>query len=133
MSVDVTGQDVIEAHKKRLKDAMTKGFAVSQERAPQDRGQLQQSGFPPEERESGRFVYGYTAPYADSMEFGTDPGHTPPPGPILEWAQRIGRSEGFGWWVATEKIPEEGVDAHPYLRPSAEAVQDYLKTHDLEF
>lgn len=121
---------VREAHRERMMDAATKGFAVSQERVPEDRGQLRQSMFAPEWR-GDTLVYGATAPYAAPMEYGTDPGHTPPVQPLMEWAERIGKDPGFGAYVATEVIPEQGVTAHPYMRPSADAVESFLNTHDL--
>jgi hypothetical protein len=130
-SSNLTGQDVIEAHRKRLKDAADVGFAVSQEEAPQDRGQLQQSGFPPEFRD-GDVVFGYTAPYAEPMEKGTQP-FQPPIQPLLEWSRRVSGGESLGWYVATVKIPREGIDAQPYLRPGAERAREWLDTHDLEY
>ena len=129
--IKIPSGEVREAWRKRLMDAGTKGFAVSQERVPEDRGTLRQSGFQPEWR-GDKLVYGYTAPYAASQEFGTNPGHTPPIQPLMEWASRIGKDPGFGAYVATEVIPEQGVQASPYLRPSAEAVRDFLNTHSLE-
>lgn len=131
LNVDITSQDVLEAHRERLETAAQHGYAFSKEVVPHDTGLLKQSGFSPEWREDG-LVYGYQADHAAPMEYGTDPGHTPPPGPILRWAQRIGKSEGFGWFVATEVIPEQGVQAQPYLRPSAERMERWLETHPLE-
>lgn len=130
-NIDVSAGDVVQAHRKRLKDAGDRGFAFSQEVVPHERGTLKQSGFGPEFRSEG-MVYGYSAKHAAPMEFGTDPGHTPPVEPLMRWAERIGKDPGFGVWVATVKIPQEGVDAQPYLRPSAEVAQQYLKTHGLD-
>jgi hypothetical protein len=107
------------------------GFAVSQEEVPVDTGELQQSGFPPEFRD-GDVVFGYTARQAAPMEYGTEPGHTPPIEPLARWAERIGKSRGFGIWVATEKIPSEGVAAQPYLRPSVERMRPWLDNHGLD-
>ena len=130
--INISSSEVREAWRKRMMDAGTKGFAVSQERVPEDRGTLRQSGFQPEWR-GDKLVYGYAGvPHAAPMEYGTDPGHTPPVKPLMEWAQRIGKDPGFGAYVATEVIPEQGVQAQPYLRPSAEAVRDFLNTHSLE-
>jgi len=58
-TVDVTAQDVLEAHRSRLKDAADLGFAVSQEEVPVDTGTLKQSGFAPEFRgeENDRNAY----------------------------------------------------------------------------
>jgi hypothetical protein len=131
LDVDVTAEDVYQAHRERVKQASQLGFSVSQERVPVDRGTLQQSGFPPEFR-GENVVFGYTARQALPMEEGTEPGHTPPIEPLKRWAQRIGKDPGFGVWVATEKIPQEGVDAQPYLRPAAERMKPWLDNHGLD-
>lgn len=130
-SIEVTADDVLEAHRERVKKAADLGFSVSQEKVPVDTGTLQQSGFPPEFR-GDDVVFGYTARQAAPMEYGTDPGHRPPVRPLMRWAERIGKSRGFGAWVATEKIPQEGVDAQPYLRPSAERMEPWLNNHGLD-
>lgn len=131
LDVNVTSEDVLQAHRDRIKDAADLGFAVSQEQVPVDTGELQQSGFPPEFR-GGDVVFGYTARQAAPMEFGTEPGHTPPIEPLMRWAERIGKDPGFGVWVATEKIPQEGVDAQPYLAPAAERMGAWLDNHGLD-
>jgi len=48
----------------------------------------------------------------------------------LEWSRRVSGDEGLGWYVAREKIPKEGIDEQPYLRPSAEIAQEWLQSHD---
>jgi len=131
LEVDITSEDVLQAHRERIKEAADLGFSVSQERVPVDTGTLQQSGFPPEFRGED-VVFGYTADYAEWMEYGTDPGHTPPIEPLKRWAERIGKDPGFGVWVATEKIPAEGVDAQPYLRPAAERMTPFLNNRGLD-
>jgi hypothetical protein len=130
-TIDVSAADVLEAHRDRVKKAADLGFAVSQEEVPVDTGELQQSGFPPEFR-GDNVVFGYTARQALPMEEGTEPGHTPPIEPLARWAQRIGKSRGFGIWVATELIPEQGVQAQPYLRPSVERMRPWLDNHGLD-
>jgi len=129
--INLTSSDVREALKERQFDIADRGFAESQERVPQDRGGLQQSGFPPEERAGGRVVFGYTAAYARPIEEGTGP-YYPPLEPLIEWAERIGAGPGLGYYVAREKIPEEGIDAQPYLEPAAEKMEDYMRTRGLE-
>jgi len=131
LEVDVTAEDVYQAHRERVKQASQLGFSVSQERVPVDTGTLQQSGFPPEFREED-VVFGYTARQAAPMEYGTEPGTTPPIEPLARWAERIGKSRGFGIWVATQKIPQEGIDAQPYLRPAAERMKPWLDNHGLD-
>jgi hypothetical protein len=131
LDVDVTAEDVYQAHRKRVKQAANLGFSVSQERVPVDTGTLKQSGFAPEFREED-VVFGYTARQAAPMEYGTEPGHRPPIQPLVRWAQRIGKDPGFGVWVATQKIPQEGVDASPYLAPAAERMKPWLDNHGLD-
>jgi hypothetical protein len=129
-SIDVTAQDVLEAHRSRIKDAADLGFAVSQEEVPVDTGTLKQSGFPPEFR-GDDIVFGYSADHADDMEFGTEP-HSPPVEPLMRWAERIGRDPGFGAWVANVKIPEEGISEQPYLRPAADRMRPFLDNRGLD-
>lgn len=121
-------QALLKADKKYRQDAASKGFAFSQEVVPEDRGNLRRSGFPPEIR-GDRVVWGYTAPYAEPMEYGTDPFY-PPIQPLLEWSERVTGDTGLGWYVARQKIPEEGIDAQPYLRPSANVAERWLNSHD---
>jgi len=129
--IDVSAADVLQAHRKRVKDAAKLGFSVSQEHVPVDTGTLQQSGFAPEFRGED-VVFGYTARQAAPMEFGTEPGHTPPIEPLKRWAERIGKDPGFGVYVATQVIPENGVQAQPYLRPAAERMGPWLDNHGLD-
>ena len=119
---------VKQAERNYRRDAASKGFAFSQEVVPQDQGTLLQSGFQPEIR-GDSVVWGYTAPQAAPMEYGTD-AFRPPVTPLLEWSRRVTGDEGLGWYVATEKIPKEGIDAQPYLRPSAEIAEQWLQSHD---
>lgn len=126
--INITAQEVREAERQRRMDAATKGFAVANELVPEDRGTLRQSMFQPERR-GDDVVYGATAPYAEPMEFGTDP-FVPPLRPLKEWAGRVLGDESLGYPVQ-QKIAEEGVNAHPFLRPSAEEAQAYLATHPL--
>jgi len=128
---NITAEDVLQAHRERLEKAGQVGFAFSQEVVPHDTGTLKASGFGPEWR-NGDLIIGYSARQAAPMEYGTDPGHTPPPENLVRWAQRIGKDAGFGWYVATEVIPERGVQAQPYLRPAGERMRRWLQSHDLD-
>ena len=119
---------LIQADRAYRRDAASKAFAFSQEVVPQDRGTLLQSGFQPEFR-GDSIVWGYTGPQAAPMEYGTDP-YYPPVEPLLEWSRRVTGDEGLGWYVARKKIPKEGIDAQPYLRPSAEIAEQWLQSHD---
>lgn len=130
-NIDITADDVLEAHRDRLKKAGELGFAVSQEEVPVDTGKLQQSGFGPEFR-GDDMVIGYSARHAAPIEFGTDQGHQPPVAPLVRWAERIGKDPGFGYYVALEKIPQEGIDEQPYLRPAADRMKKWLDNHGLD-
>lgn len=129
--IDVSAEDVVQAHRKRVKDAADLGFAVSQEEVPVDRGTLKGSGFPPEFR-GDDVVFGYTADHAGSMEDGTPPGSYPPIEPLERWGERIGKGADFGRWVAEVKIPEEGITAQPYLKPAAKRMRPWLDNHGLD-
>jgi len=118
-----------EGQRQRLRDAMDVIFANSQELVPEDRGTLRQSGFPPEWR-NGQIEAGYAARHAIPMEYGTQPFY-PPLQPLLEWSERVTGDKGLGYYVAQHKIPEEGITAQPYLRPSIEKGKQWLKTHDV--
>jgi len=131
LDVDIDTEDVMQAHRERMEQAGQLGFSVSQEEVPVDTGTLKASGFGPEWR-SNTLVIGYTANNALPMEEGTEPGHTPPIQPLAEWAERIGKDPGFGIWVATEKIPSEGVDAQPFLAPAAERMKAWIQNRGFE-
>lgn len=127
ISKDASGA-ISRASKKRTMDAMAKGFAVSLEHVPEDRGTLRQSGFSPTQRDDGSIVFGYRAGHAAPMEYGTDPFY-PPVQPLLEWSKRVTGDTGLGWYVAKHKIPEEGIDAQPYMSPAADAVKEWLDSN----
>jgi hypothetical protein len=116
------------AQRQRVKDAMDAGFARSQELVPQDRGTLLQSGFPPEWDNAGTLRWGYAAAHAWPMEKGTEP-FQPPVQPLLEWSERVTGDQGLGWYVATEKIPTEGIDAQPYAQPGADKTRKWLESN----
>lgn len=117
------------AQRQRLEDAMGKGFAVSQERVPSDEGTLRKQLFDPTWRKDGSIVYGNTANHAAPIEFGTAP-FQPPIKPLLEWSERVTGDKGLGFYVALHKIPTEGIDSQPYMRPGLEATKRWLKGND---
>lgn len=126
---NVTGA-LRRAQRRRAEDAMAKGFAVSQERVPEDRGTLRQTAVPPEWRAPDEIAFAYTQPYAQALEEGTQP-FQPPVQPLVEWAERVTGDPGLGYYVALEKIPSEGIDAQPYAEPGADAVARYLDANPL--
>jgi len=136
MSIQVsTSRDKLErnypqktrnAQRKRMRDAMGKGFATSQQEAPEDRGTLRQSGYQPEWVTSTRIEWGYTAPYALAQDQGTDP-YTPPLKPLLEWGKRVANDPGAGAG-AWQKIREEGIEAKEYAQDGIKDTKRYLNT-----
>lgn len=114
----------------RLRDASAKGFEVSQQRVPVDRGELLRSGVPPQREADGSYVWGYTADHARPMEFGTA-AFTPPIEPLLRWGRRVLGSRGAGAAV-WHKIRREGIDAQPYVRPGADAMKAWIRSHGLK-
>lgn len=124
------GSGIRKAQRKRLEQAMDKGFAFSQEVVPQDRGAgggLMGSGFEPTWVNEETIVWGYRANHALPMEYGTVPFH-PPIQPLLEWSERKTGDKSLGFYVALHKIPTEGIDAQPYARPGAEATKKWLRS-----
>jgi len=115
-----------------LRDGAQRGQAVAMEEVPQDRGGLMHglAQFVPEDR-GDRVVWGVDdKPYALAIEEGTEPYH-PPIEPILEWSKRVSGDTSLGWYVATKKIPEEGIDANPFLEPGAQAQADWYSQNDI--
>jgi hypothetical protein len=123
------GQAIRNAQNRRIKEAMDAGFALSQELVPQDRGTLLESGIKPERDSTGTWRWGYTASHAWPIEEGTKP-YQPPIQPLLEWSERVSGDTGLGWYVATQKIPTEGIDAQPYAKPGVEKTKQYLNGND---
>lgn len=128
--VDVSADDVMQAHRKRVKDAADLGVAVAREEVPVERGTLKASMFDPEWR-GETIVFGATADHAEAMEEGTPPMEVPIE-PLERWGERIGKGADFGRWVAEVKIPEEGINAQPYLKPAVDRMLPYLENRGLD-
>jgi len=115
-----------------LLDGAEKGRAFALEVAPEDRGVgggLKGQIFKPEVR-NGEAVWGVLdAPHALPMEYGTDP-FWPPIDPLKEWASRQGEDDGLAYYVQW-KIAQVGIDAQPYMRPSAQVQEDWYRRHDV--
>lgn len=134
ISTDVTvdkdaSAAVKRAHRKRLMDAATKGFAVSQDNVPSDRGNLRRSGFPPEWH-GNTIQWGYTAPYAEPQEYGTVP-FWPPAQPLVEWADRVFGDPDIGYAVQA-KIAKFGIEEKRFARAGRDAQLDHLKAHTFD-
>lgn len=119
-----------EAQRQRLKDAADRGFAVSQEEVPHDRGTLKQSGVPPTWTSDGELVWGYNAEHARAQEFGRDP-YYPRVEPLLEWSRRVSGGESLGAYVAFELHPKEGMRAKEFAQAGIEAQRQYYRQHRL--
>lgn len=131
VSIDTDGIDgyperVREGIDQRLRDGAAKGFEVSQQRVPVDRGELLRSGVPPQRQADGSYVWGYSAEHARPMEFGTGP-FTPPLEPLLRWGRRVGVPGGAVW----QKIRREGIDAQPYIRPGISAMKAWFRSRGI--
>lgn len=120
---------VKEAQQQRLLDSADVGFAISQERVPVDRGTLQQTALEPQIY-NGDIVWGYTRPYADDVEFGTEP-YRPPLADLEAWGKRVAGSEEFGRKVWS-KIAQEGQSEQPYVRPGITRQKEWLKRHGID-
>lgn len=130
VEVDADASSAVKnAHRKRLMDAATKGFAVSQEEVPEDSGTLRRTAFQPEWR-GNRLVWGYTAPYAKAQEFGTKP-YWAPSQPLVEWADRVFGDPGIGYAVQA-KIAEEGITEKRYARAGRDEQQYFMETHSFD-
>jgi hypothetical protein len=114
-----------------LKKGADKGVAVASDKVPVDRGAgggLLSGIFSPEV-EGDRVIWGIRdMKHARPIEFGTDPFY-PPLKPLLEWSQRVSGGKGLGFYVARHKIPEEGIDSQPYIRPARKAQISWYKSH----
>lgn len=122
--------DVSRAVRLGLLDAADKGFQESQQEAPVGATSgLKMSGVQPVRR-GDSIVWGYTAPYAEYVEMGTEP-HWPPIDPLLLWARRVLSDEGAGYAVQA-KIADEGTDPQPYVRQGVEAMRDHLEQTGLK-
>lgn len=103
-----------EAQRNLREDSVSKAF---------DRGTLYASGV--SRREDDKAIVGFggdeAKDYALSVEFGTNPGHRPPIGPLIAWARRVGikKPERVAWAIA-KKIEKTGLAERPFLRSAVE-------------
>lgn len=130
--VDNMGAKTREGVLEYLKTGADKGVAIASDRVPVDRGAgggLLSGIFDPEII-NGNVVWGVRGmPHARPIEEGTAPFH-PPVRPLVEWAERVAGDPGLGYYVALHKIPEEGIDAQPYIAPGREAQIHWYRSHD---
>lgn len=130
-------------------DVVEKGFEISQDLCKEDTGLLIESGVKVIDVDNWKFWYGYTAPHAPHVEFGTAP-HWAPPLPIYLWVRRQLSKSGqrynegdidFLFALAFGKVRKRlsaaerafisiyksigvnGTEPHPFMRPSLEVIQ----------
>jgi len=123
------GKKFERAYRQYLKDSGTVGYNTSVENAPEDRGQLSQTSVPPEWR-GDVLVWGYTQPYAEAQEKGTDP-YLAPMRPLVEWAERV----GGGWGLARHvwlKIAREGIQPKHFVRDGKDRQEQWLSSHGID-
>ncbi len=137
VNIEFEDIDFSEVERERLdrylERATNEGFKYSQFLVAEDTGTLRRSAFPPrpiQQRFTDGWEYGYTTKYAEFIEFGTDP-FIPPIQPLIDWARRQGKDEGFAYAVRN-KIMQEGISEQPYLRPSLQEIRAYIRRHDVE-
>lgn len=132
-SVDATDTDIAQefesAFYEYLMESATIGYNHSLEMAPEDRGTLKRTSFPPERRDND-IVFGFDAPYATAQEYGTEP-YYPPLQPLLEWSERLTGELGLGFYVAREKIPQEGIDEKRFARAGKDRQERFIQNHDV--
>jgi hypothetical protein len=121
-------ENVRRAQYKRIMDAATAGYNWSVQQAPEDRGTLKQTSVPPEREADGAIVWGYTQPYAEAQEFGTQP-YWPPARPLVEWAERVFGDPAIGYAVQ-HHIAQEGIKAKRFARDGRDRQQQWLDSHD---
>lgn len=116
-----------------LLEAADAGFEHSQEKVAQhstDTGGLLRSGIPPERQPDGSVVWGYNAPHAKPVEFGTAP-HWAPIDPLKDWARRVLGDESVAYAVQ-KKIANEGTDPSPFFRPGVNVMKRRLRAQNVE-
>jgi len=85
-----------------------------------DEGNLLQSSDGTLKSIPGEVRFTFTAPYADSVEYGREAGVRPPFDPIRAWAKRkLGVDEKNAdrvAWAICSKIEKSGVEPNPFVR-----------------
>ena len=130
VSVEVdphAAEDFLKLLDEGLTDVAEAVFTRSQELVAVDEGMLKKSGHVEDAYLEKDIVY--DAPYADDIEFGTDP-HEVPFENIYDWVNRkradFGIKPSAVYIVAKnvrQKILERGTDPQPYLRPAFDEVE----------
>ena len=130
VSVEVdphAAEDFLKLLDEGLTDVAEAVFTRSQELVAVDEGMLKKSGHV--EDEFLEKIVKYDAPYADDIEFGSDP-HYVPFKDLQGWVHRKRADLGVKPSAVDrvvkhiqDKIGEHGTDAQPYLRPAFDEVE----------
>lgn len=95
----------------------------AREKAPVDTGRLRGSiGI--ESPGNRQRIIGANTEYAEYVETGTRP-HFPPPSALAGWVSRHGGGDPYALALHISKV---GTQAHPYMRPAAEAGESFIKS-----
>lgn len=113
------------AQRKRLEDSGDLGFSVAVENAPTDRGGLRASAFEPQWR-GNVLVWGFSARHSKPQNYGTR-AYWAPIDPLKKWAKRIGKDEGFAYYVQW-KIAQEGIEAKHFANDGRDAQVRFLQS-----
>ena len=130
-------EDFLKRIDQGLDDVAEAIFSRSQELVAVDEGMLKKSGHVESEPLEKTLVY--DAPYAEYVEYGTDP-HMPPFEPIRAWVHRkradLGVKPADVDSVAKAiqiKIATYGTQPQPYLRPAFDEIEaqaaDIISSH----
>ena len=118
---------VLEEIDKMMNDLIDRIFQLSQENLI-DKGKVDTANLLKSGNIQRKFLekqITYSAPYADSIEFGRSPGQMPPVDALMKWVSRkLGVSDpkearSVAWAVATA-IKQRGIDPSPYILPAFE-------------
>ncbi len=131
--IKIDEKQLIEKFNKELRAIVDKIFAKSQQNilnnGTSNEGFLLKSGSVIQKGDL-HFQIIYNAPYAEAIEYGTDP-HMPPVAPIERWVrkklliQNPKEARSIAWAVA-KAIKKQGTQPQPFIRPAIQAVKKWV-------
>lgn len=115
---------VLQEIDKLMDDFTDRIFQISQEKLIQD-GKIDTANLLKSGNINRKFLEKeiiYSAPYADIIEYGRQPGTMPPPAALEKWVRRkLGVADKDARRVAflvARKIKQRGTDPSPYIEPA---------------